>query len=101
MRSTEPAPEQSTLGGQAFIRGGQSLKLSTKAAVFKRESLLIGGAKHADGEAPMLTRAKHAVPPWRRPWGSTYPTCLTKLQQLQNKAIRIISNSSIKALTTP
>ena len=35
------------LGGQAFIRGvGQSLRLSTKAAAFKRGSLLIGGAKY-------------------------------------------------------
>ena len=44
----EPALEQSTKGGQAFIRRGQSLKLSTKTAVFKRVSLLIGGAKHVD-----------------------------------------------------
>ena len=28
--------------------GGQSLNLSTKAAVLKRESLLNGGAKHVD-----------------------------------------------------
>ena len=49
---SEPAPEQSTYGGQLFIRGGQSLKLSTKAAVFKQESLLNGGAKHVKcGEA--------------------------------------------------
>ena len=36
-------------------------------------------------------------------WGSTYPTYLTKLQQLQNMAIRIIStgNSSIKTPITP
>ena len=34
-------------------------------------------------------------------WGSTYSTYLTKLQQLQNKAIRIFSNSSIKTLITP
>ena len=47
----EPAPEQSTQGGQAFIKGGQTLKPNAKAAVFKRESLLnerpnmsIGGA---------------------------------------------------------
>ena len=33
--------------------------------------------------------------------GSTYPTYLTKLQQLQNKAIRIISNPSIKTPITP
>ena len=37
----EPAPEQSTQGGQAFIRGGQTLKPTAEAAVFKRESLLI------------------------------------------------------------
>ena len=34
--------------GQELIRGGQSMKLSTKAAVLKRVSLLIGGGKHAD-----------------------------------------------------
>ena len=33
-------------------------------------------------------------------WGSTYPTYFTKLQ-LQNKAIRVISNSSIKTSITP
>ena len=33
-------------------------------------------------------------------WGSTCPTYLTKLQ-LQNKAIGVISNSSIKTLITP
>ena len=51
----EPALEQSTKGGQAFIRRGQSLKLSTKTAVFKRVSLLIGGATHVDwrGQAPL------------------------------------------------
>ena len=38
-----------------FIRGDQSLKLGTKAAVFKRESLLIGGAKHVDrGAGPVI-----------------------------------------------
>ena len=44
----EPASEQSTSRGQALIREGQSLKLSTKAAVFKRVSLLVGGAKHVN-----------------------------------------------------
>ena len=44
----EPAPEQSTLGDHAFVNGGKSFKLSTKAAVFKRVSLLIGGAEHVD-----------------------------------------------------
>ena len=43
------------LGGQAFIRGGQSLKLSTKAAVFKKLSLLIGGPSMSIGEVR---------PPW-------------------------------------
>ena len=33
-------------------------------------------------------------------WGSTYPIYLTKLQQLQNKAIRIISKSCIKTPIT-
>ena len=48
---TNPAPEHSTLGSQAFIRGGgkgQSLKLSDKAAVFKRVCFLVEGAKHVD-----------------------------------------------------
>ena len=31
------------LAGPSVYEGGQNLKLSTKAAVFKRESLLIGG----------------------------------------------------------
>ena len=43
----EPAPEQS-LRGPSVYQGGQSLKLSTKAAVFKRVSLLIGEAKLVD-----------------------------------------------------
>ena len=33
-------------------RGGQSLKLSTKATIFKRVSLLIGGPKHVDWGGP-------------------------------------------------
>ena len=37
----EQAPEQPT-------KEGQSLKLGSKAAVFKRVSLLIKGAKHAN-----------------------------------------------------
>ena len=44
-RVSRPAPEQLIRRGQAFIRGGQSLKLSTKAAVFKKVSLLIGGSQ--------------------------------------------------------
>ena len=53
----EPAPEQSTKGGQAFIRGGQKLKLSTKAAVFKRVSLLFGGgaSMSIEGQASMAS----------------------------------------------
>ena len=42
--------------GKRFSDGGQSLKLSTKAAVFKRVSLLIaGGAKHVSwgSQAPL------------------------------------------------
>ena len=31
------------LGAKRLLRGGQSLNLSSKAAVFKRESLLNGG----------------------------------------------------------
>ena len=34
-------------------------------------------------------------------WGSTFPSYLTKLQRLQNKAIRIISNSKPTASVTP
>ena len=45
----EPAAEQPTSGGQACIWGGQNLKLSTKAAVVKRVSLLIGGGGQACG----------------------------------------------------
>ena len=33
-------------------------------------------------------------------WGSTYPTYIEKLQRLQNKAIRIISNTSYKTSVT-
>ena len=35
-------------GAKRLLGGGQSLKLSTKAAVFKSKSLLIGGTKHVD-----------------------------------------------------
>ena len=35
-------------GGPAFVKGGQSFKLSTKAADFKIVSLLIGGTEHVD-----------------------------------------------------
>ena len=34
-------------------------------------------------------------------WGSTFPTYLQKLQRLQNKALRIISNCNSKTSTTP
>ena len=34
-------------------------------------------------------------------WGSTFPTYLQKLQRLQNKALRIISNCNPKTSTTP
>ena len=40
---SEPAAEQSTLGGPSIYQGGQNLKLSAQAAVFIRVSLLIGG----------------------------------------------------------
>ena len=45
------------LGGQTFIREVQSLKFSTKAAVFKKESLLNGGASMSIGGLGL---------PWRR-----------------------------------
>ena len=50
----ESALEQSTKGGQAFIRRGQSLKLCTKTAVFKRANLLIGGATHVNWRGQAL-----------------------------------------------
>ena len=34
-------------------------------------------------------------------WGSTYPTHLTKLKRLHNKALRIISKTPIKTRITP
>ena len=34
-------------------------------------------------------------------WGSTFPSYLVKLQRLQNKAIRIITNSDIHSPTKP
>ena len=40
------------LGGPSVYQGCQSLNLSTKATVFKRISLLIGGAKHVDRPGP-------------------------------------------------
>ena len=48
-------------------------------------------------------RFSHTPTPsiWTSYMGSTYPTYLAKLQQLQNKAIRIRSNSSIKTPITP
>ena len=44
------------LGGPSVCQGGgQSLKISTKAAAFKKASLLIGGAKYVDwGARPTL-----------------------------------------------
>ena len=61
------------LGGPSVYQGGQSLKLITKAAVFKRVSLLIGG------------QTCSGTSPWRRPcpwrtqtthrehWGRAHP----------------------------
>ena len=40
------------LGGPSIYQGGQSLKLSTIAAVFKRVSLLIDGARPPLGAGP-------------------------------------------------
>ena len=34
-------------------------------------------------------------------WGSTFPSYLTKLQKLQNKAIRIITKTNIRSSVTP
>ena len=46
------------MGAKRLSGVGQSLKLSTKAAVFKRVSMLIGGAKHVDwGARPPLAPA--------------------------------------------
>ena len=42
-----------SLGGQAFIRGSQSLKLSTKTAVLKRVDWLIGGQACQLGGPPL------------------------------------------------
>ena len=73
--SAEQAPEKSTSGGQAFIREGQSLKLSTKAAVFIRESLLIGGTKHVDWVA------RPPTPPGAYPAGLQSFTISTTVRQ--------------------
>ena len=57
---TERAAEQSTWrGDKRLLAGGQSLKLSTTATVFKRVSLLIEGAKDDDwgGAGPPLAPA--------------------------------------------
>ena len=43
-------------GGASVFQEDQGLTLSTKAAVFKRVSLLIRGAKHIDWEGQ--------TPPW-------------------------------------
>ena len=51
-------------GAKRLSGGSQSLKLSTKAAVFKRESCLNGGAKHVDYGGQAL--------PWRRAWKLIY-----------------------------
>ena len=54
------------VGPRVYQGGGQSLKLSTKAAVFKRVSKLVdwggGGCKHVDWEG-----AGPLVPLWHRP----------------------------------
>ena len=59
--------QSSLLRGQAFIEEGgrQSLKLSTKVAVFKKVSLLIEGAKHVNwgGQAPILSRSQMSNSP--------------------------------------
>ena len=56
VREAEPAPEQLTWEGLAFFRGGQSLKLSTKASVFKRVKLVDWGGQ-ACRLGPPLTQA--------------------------------------------
>ena len=45
----------------------------------------------------MHTHLLYALPVWN----STYNTYLSKLKQLQNKAVRIISRTSIKDRITP
>ena len=59
LQSSRPRRAKRLSGG-----GGQSLKFSTKAAVFNRESLLIGGGggEHVDWGEPSPPA------PWRRPW---------------------------------
>ena len=51
LQRAEASPEQSSRQSArpSVYQGGQNLKLSTKAIVFKRENLLIGGgSKHVD-----------------------------------------------------
>ena len=62
---TEVAAELSIYGGQAFIKGDESLKLSTP--VFKRVSLLIGGPSMSIGLAlPGYMAPFGAGPAWIR-----------------------------------
>ena len=56
----------SRLRGASVYQGGQSLKLSTKAVVFKRVSLLIGGGS----QACRLRGAGTPGTPWCRPWST-------------------------------
>ena len=56
--SKQSRRQSNRLGGAKRLSGGQSLKLSTKASVFKRASLLIGGANHVNwGARPALALA--------------------------------------------
>ena len=60
--STRAGGKAVDLGWPSVYQEGQSLKVSTKAAVFKRVSLLIGG------RASMSIRGACPPYPWRRPW---------------------------------
>ena len=60
------------LRGPSVYQGGQSLKLSTKATVFKKVSLLIGGPSMSiGGPGP--------------PWSLLAPALLVDLAELQSK----------------
>ena len=77
-------------GAKSLSGGGQNLKLSTKAAFFKRESLLIGGANHIDwGQAPL---APHSAGPAQ---------LLTKSNIARAYTFLFMQTISIRLITMP
>ena len=81
------------LGGPNVCQGGQSLKLSTKATVFKRVRLLIGGrsmpsVKH--GQAPLPPPPLGAGPGSNNTF-VTQPACNNENGELKFVHVRLLT----------